>query len=127
MKRRDFLKLRSSGGQRIVTLSCERLYMAVADCRAGAAAETACNDEGGAWWAAEPPRQVNQYSVAQLFDELGRELGDADVLVLEDRDWLQGDEFVHEVENLLAAVRRQRGEIRYAITDSGRVREPGGS
>jgi hypothetical protein len=89
VKRRDFLRLRSNGGQTIMLLSCHRLYVHYNDARS-----------------------------EQLFGELRQEVEHADVLVLEDREWLQDDKFSIQVEQLLAACRAQGGEIRYSTKDS---------
>ena len=119
MKRRDFLTLRSKGGQQLIMLSCQRLYMTYNNTLSQpqhAASELPANDED--WWTEEPPLSVASTAVERLFTDLARELEQADVLILEDREWLQEREFVKQVERLLAGFRARGGEIRYPIQES---------
>lgn len=119
MKRRDFLRLRSSGGQTIMMLSCHRLYVHYNDARSAMnnLGSEYCSDAED-WWSGEPPLSVETRPVEQLFGELRQEVEHADVLVLEDREWLQDDRFSSQVEQLLAACRAQGGEIRYSTKNS---------
>jgi len=115
MNRRDFLSLRSSEGQQIVMLSCQRLYMGYNDARSQlgcARADQSCNDED--WWSGEPPLAVGSQPVEQLFAELKEEIVRADVLVLEDREWMQDEDFSYQVKQLLIQFRAHGGEVRYS-------------
>lgn len=118
MNRRDFLRFQSAGSQQIATLSCERLYMCYADSSARHEGKTGQQPEDEDWWACEPPLQVGKLSVEQLFQEIGREIVDVDILVLKDREWLQDDEFGQHVEQLLGSFRARNREVRYSTKSS---------
>jgi len=131
MNRRDFLCLRSEGGQRIVTLSCERLFMHYSNSfpvpepppqellGAMPGKLPAANSPAGEdWWAGEPPLEIAATTEEELFLNLGNDLADADVLVLQEREWLQGDRFSGRVKGLLARFRQQGGEVRYWTGES---------
>ncbi len=122
MKRRDFLRFRSSGGQRIVYLSCQRLYMNLCDVRTGREAAVAAMDAGteDEWWTGEPPAVVESGSVEQLWNDVAAEIEAADVLVLEAREWLQGNELSARLEQLLSTYRETGGEVRIALDQAGR-------
>ena len=117
MKRRDFLQCRSSGEQQIVNLSCQRLYMGYNDARSqpGNGAEMSSNDED--WWSGEPPLAVESKKVGQLFAELMEEIAAADVLVIEDREWLQDKDFSKQVMQILKEFHALGGEVRYSTKD----------
>lgn len=121
MKRRDFLHCRSSGGQRIVTLSCQQLFMQFTDSQsltgdrlAGSAlSEPVLTAQDAAWWSGEPPLAVTTPTADELFVAIGNELQGADVLVLQEREWLRDTQFADRVKGLLARFRHQGGEVRY--------------
>lgn len=122
MKRRDFLHCRSTGGQRIVTLSCQQLFMQFAhsqslsgDRQTGHAPSEPGRvmEEDAAWWSGEPPLAVTTPSADELFVAIGNELQGADVLVLQEREWLRDTQFADRVKGLLARFRHQGGEVRY--------------
>ena len=128
MKRRDFLRFRSSGELQVINLSCEHLYIAYNDARScfgNVADELSSSDVD--WWSGEPPLAVESQQVDQLFTGLGADLTGADVLILEDREWLQDQHFAIQVERLLSEFRAQGGEVRYATeafkTDSNTTLE----
>lgn len=121
MKRRDFLHCRSSGGQRIVTLSCQQLFIQFTDSQSlpgdrltgSALSEPDPVAQDAAWWSGEPPLAVTTPSVDELFVAIGNELQGADVLVLQEREWLRDTQFADRVKGLLARFRHQGGEVRY--------------
>ena len=118
MNRRQFFTMRSSGGQQIMTLSCQRLYMAYAGARnqpGTLATDQSSND--GDWWSGEPPLEVAALPVKQLFGDLEKETARADVLVLTGREWMQEDDFSCFVAMLLEKFRIQGGEIRYSTCE----------
>jgi len=117
MKRRDFLRFRSDGGQRIVVLSCQRLYMCYNDCRHMDSNEEIPLD-GSDWWSGEPPMAVESVSPQQLFADIAAEIATADVLVLDERDWMSDREFADHMNRLLTDWRAQGGELRYAMRNS---------
>ena len=119
MKRRDFFRLRSSGHRQIMMLSCQHLYMGYNDARSqlgNVDSDLSSNDED--WWSGEPPLAVESLQVEQLFTELKEQIAQADVLILEHREWLQDDEFSRLVNELLSQFRADGGELRYSTKDS---------
>ena len=116
MNRRDFLTLRTRGEQRLVELSCERLYMRYADARAGVGRWQPPPPVGATQqaWEGEPPTQIRTPTTAELFDTLERELAGADVLRVLQRDWLTGDEFGPAVEARVAAFRERGGRVEFS-------------
>lgn len=123
MNRRDFFTLRSSDGQQIMRLSCQRLYTKFSDARSWlartgleSAEATAGDDEN--WWEGEPPLEVEALSEEQLFAELRKQVVLADVLVLENREWIQDEEFSRRIRELLDQFRAGGGEVRYSINNS---------
>ena len=117
MDRRDFLLLKTKGRERVLELSCERLYMRWADARSGAggpaAATGAEGREGGdpQTWEGEPPTEIVTMTTTDLFGELERELARADVLRVRGRDWLSDLDFRHDVESRVKAFRDRGGRV----------------
>lgn len=117
MDRRSFLMLKTKGRERVVELSCERLYMRWADARAGvgrpAVAEGAAEGVGSdaRSWEGEPPTDIVTETPDQLFEQLERELAQADVLRVLERDWLADEAFRSSVETRVEAFRRRGGTI----------------
>ena len=128
MNRRDFLLLRTRGRERVLELSCERLYMRYADAESGAGraqlsgvcAEDPEPCEG------EPPTEIVTTTTSQLFAELERELSGADVLRVLERDWLAGEAFQREVEARVDAFRRRGGRVEYPASARRSVRSGAG-
>ena len=91
MNRRDFLTLRTRGEQRIVELSCERLYMRYADARSGVGRWDPPPPIGATQqaWEGEPPTQIRTPTTRDLFETLERELARADVLTVLDSERVQ--------------------------------------
>ena len=102
MNRRDFLLFRTDGRTKTVDLSCERLYMLYVDARNAESSDTpdALETPGG-----EPPARFEMRTTRQLFDDLARDLIDADVLRVTHTEWLAADDFKREVDALVDAVR----------------------
>ena len=115
MKRRDFLLLRTRGRERILELSCERLYMRYADARSGAgrAQESSEVDVDPQSWDGEPPTEIVMPTTTEVFEELERELSSADVLRVLDRDWLAGGAFRQEVEVRIDAFARRGKRVEF--------------
>jgi hypothetical protein len=105
MKRRDFLMFRTEGRTKTVELSCERLYMLYVDTRNRPGPEPADEYEG------EPPARFALRTARQLFDDLARDLRDADVLRVTHTEWLAEEEFTREVTALAEAVRARGGRV----------------
>ena len=127
MNRRDFLLLRTRGRERVLELSCERLYMRYADASSGAgrAKESVVSSEAEPW-EGEPPTEIVTPTTSELFDELERELSVADVLHVLDLDWLTGEAFRREVEARVDAFRRRGGRVKYLASARRSVKSGAG-
>ena len=102
-----------------MVLSCQQLYVQYNAAHAAInTAETGQSSHAEDWWGGEPPLSVESPLIDQLFGELRAKVEQADVLVLEDREWLQDDRFSNQIDQLLAACRARGGEIRYSTRDS---------
>ena len=91
MNRRDFFLLRPAGpsgrpGGRTIELSCEQLWIKYLDANMNGA-------------------------VAQLFERLNHELGDAGELRLVDTSWLSRDDFRLQLDRVLDAFRSRGGRV----------------
>ena len=105
-------------------LSCQRLYMGYNNARSqlgNATTEPSSSDEE--WRSGEPPLSVESQQVEQLFSELREEAVGADVLVLEDREWMQDSEFSEHVKRLLREFLAHGGEVRYSTNNSKKLQE----
>ena len=114
MKRRDFLLFRTEEKDRVVELSCERLYMRYSDAQAMAGQrgeQLGAVDEP---WDGEPPTVIDERTAEELFQDLDRDLRGADVLRVLDRSWLASGEFRHKFEGLLASFRARGGRVEFS-------------
>jgi len=113
MDRRDFFLVWRKGDERVLELSCERLYMQWAD--ACSAADAGDPERAGAsltWsWEGEPATEVVTSTPEAVLRELEQSLADADVLRLRDVDWLADAAFASEVENRVAGFRARGGRV----------------
>jgi hypothetical protein len=105
MNRRDFLLFRTEGRTKTVELSCERLYMLYVDTRNAPGLEPADAYDG------EPPARFEMRTARQLFEDVGGDLSDVDILRLTHIEWLADAEFRSEVDALIAAVRTRGGQV----------------
>jgi hypothetical protein len=108
MDRRAFLSLGRRGRQRVLELSCERLYVRWVDAGARAARHAGGEDvpESG-----EPPTRVSVETRQDLLAELDLRLRSADLLRVSGSDWLQDGELRREVESRIEAFRRKKGGV----------------
>lgn len=118
MDRRDFLLLFRRGHERVLELSCERLYMRWADARSGAGGRhaPATRHSGRSVqhlqpWDGEPPTEFVTMTADDLLAELERELVEADVLRLDGRDWLADMDFRADVQTRVEAFRARGGRV----------------
>ncbi len=113
MNRREFLRLTVRGQERVLELSCERLYMQWVDAQAGLGmGDLPDFDElFVSEWEGEPPLDVVTPSPEQLLAELDRRLSDAQVLRIMGKEWLTGDDFRREVESRIEAFRERGGRV----------------
>jgi hypothetical protein len=117
MDRRGFLLLGLRGQQRVLELSCERLYVRYVDARS--AIGSAPQDEDASLWNGEPPTRIETESVADLFDQLERSLARADVLRVLDPEWLNAGDLRSRVDVRIEAFRRRGGRVERSPTASG--------
>ena len=131
MNRRAFLRLTVRGRERVLDLSCERLYVRWVDARAGAAdtgaTEWDAADTGAAGahpkgdasvsphgmpaWEGEPLLDVAVPSADELLLELERQLSVVQVLRVSGREWLASEDFRREVDARIEAFRRRGGRV----------------
>lgn len=113
MDRRAFLLLKTRGRERVVELSCERLYMRWSDALAGAGrvGVGASPEPVTEPWAEEPPTEHEGETTHDLLTGFERELATADVLHLRDPEWLADPDFRAELESLIAAFRARGGRV----------------
>jgi hypothetical protein len=121
MDRREFLSLGRRGRQRVLELSCERLYVRWVDAAAQAALDVSADEtmpEVG-----EPPTRVSAETHADLVAELDRRLASADILRVTGTEWLQDTDLRLEVESHVEALRARGGfvEIAPRVTVQRRV------
>ena len=117
MDRRDFLFRWTRGRERVLELSCERLYMRWADARAGvggsaaaAAADLPVRD-GLQPWDGEPPTQVAVATTEEVLGALDKELVGVDVLRMIESDWLTDPDFGRALRSRVEAFRRRGGRV----------------
>jgi hypothetical protein len=108
MNRRDLLLLRATQRARVFELPCERLYMQYLDVRRPRATSIAAQPDD---WLGEPEAQFDVRSTRNLFDDLARELGAADVVRVVGREWLAEAELKQEVERLITAFVERGGRV----------------
>ena len=113
MNRRDFLLLRTRGSDRVLELSCERLYMQYVDAQpvAKRRGEEIDGMTEAPWWVGEPPTSMDGPDAERLFRELESDLAEADVLQVRDREWLVTGDFWDRLEALLGGFRARGGRV----------------
>lgn len=134
MNRRDFFRLTTKGSERVLDLSYEGLYMRYVDAQSSAGRSPAGAPEQGAGidvelrldtepqsWEGEPPTEIETPTLAELFEELDRELSRADVLRVHDREWLADGAFRVEVEARVEAFRSRGGCVEFRDSASRSV------
>ncbi len=112
LSRRDFLRLHVSKGKRVLELSCERLYMRYADACSHAARRQVSNHDdfiGGSG----PSTGFELPPPTDLFDELERQLTEADELRVLEPDWLNGGTFGREVGKRVESFEQRGGHVQY--------------
>ena len=125
MNRRDFLLLKTRGQERVLELSCERLYMRYTDAKSGALRPSGGSGDPESW-EGEPPLEMVTPTTDDLLRELDEELASADVLHVLDRDWLVAGAFRGPVEARIDAFRRRGGRVEYPASARRAVRSGAG-
>jgi hypothetical protein len=108
VNRRDFFRLVRRGRQRVLELSCERLYVRWVDAEGRS---TRIGRDDGASEGGEPPTRIAAESCADLLAELDGRLAAADVLRLVGDEWLQSDELRRGVHRQIDSFERRGGKV----------------
>jgi hypothetical protein len=109
VSRRDFLRLRSSGQERILELSCRMLFMRCTDAAIGTPSPEEYEQAVG-----EPPAVLDRRSPAAIFADIERDLMNAQRLRLLEPEWLESIEDAPLLQEILAAFRARGGRIEHA-------------
>lgn len=115
MNRRDFLLFRTEGSERLVELSCQKLYVHYQGLCSGIGdglAEAGTPDDAD-WWAGEPPLQIAAPAPEEFFRGVQHDLQGAHKVRVLDMEWMDQGEFRIRVETLLSAFRATGGEVSY--------------
>jgi len=114
MDRRAFLSLGRRGRQRVLELSCERLYVRWVDAMAHAARPSVHElfPETG-----EPPTQVAGERTDDLLEELERKLADAEVVRVIEERWLDDMALMSGVKRRIEAFERRGGRVERVWSD----------
>ena len=120
MRRRDFLLMRTDGGNRVEDLSCEKLFMNYQDLNSGvqASREEAGTLEDADWWAGEPSLNISTADPEKFFASVLADLNNVNKLQVLDLEWLSQGEFRVRVETLLLAFKAAGGEVVYKGLDN---------
>ena len=114
LDRRAFLRLTVRGKERVLDLSCERLYVRWVNARAGVGSAAGASFADGA--AAppcdgEPLLDVVVPGIDDVLAELDGRLQGAHVLRVSGREWLADEGFRGAVESRIEAFRRRGGRV----------------
>jgi hypothetical protein len=110
MDRRDFLLFRTRPKSRAVELSCEWLYMKCLDTQVMGHLSRQSADSTDPSPYGEGPAVFDTRTTKELFEELDRQLRDADTVRVTKMRWLTGDLRL-EFGKLLRAFRARGGKI----------------
>ena len=108
MDRRDFLRIRRRGQARVVELSCESLYMQLASAGSEPGQDPSHESD---WWCEEPPAVIDGTLPEAVFADIERELSGAEVLRIQEVEWLRGGELGRRLGDVVAAFRRGGGRV----------------
>jgi hypothetical protein len=106
LSRRDFLRLRTTEGGRLLEVSCRALFMRCADA-------TIVDEDVVGWepWMGEPPPVIHRRSADDLLDAFEQDLRDVRVLRLIDADWLDSIERAPRIRAAISAFRARGGVV----------------
>ncbi|MSR11621.1 MAG: hypothetical protein EXR84_07470 [Gammaproteobacteria bacterium] len=123
MNRRDFLLFRTDGPDRVVDLSCQKLFVHYLDLNSGFAQGIPESGmlENADWWAGEPPLAISTTAPEEFFRSVQKEILKADQLRIVDMEWMAQGDFRIRVETLIAAFRAAGGEIIYGATEESQA------
>ena len=118
MNRRHFLRLKTEHGIRTLELSCRRLHLHYVERRVtGGRLDTddPLDQDFDPTENGEPPTAFEARTTEQLFEHLGRDLDDVDLLRVTEHRWLsEGDEELRrEFNRLLSSFRARGGRVEF--------------
>lgn len=106
LSRRDFLRLRKTERGKVLEVSCRAMFMRCAD-----AAIVSEPVEEWEPWMGEPPAVITRRSATEILDAFEAELGDVQVLRLQDAEWLDSMDGAPRVQAAIAAFRTRGGVV----------------
>lgn len=119
LNRRDFLRLRTQGRQRVVELSCERLYVRYTDAVREAASGGVEAAESDPWIGGEPPARLDRPGLDELFAGLRHDTRHAHLVRVHGSEWLMTGRLHDEVHAMLDECRARGGHVRFADPPDG--------
>ena len=119
LNRRDFLRLRTQGRQRVVELSCERLYVRYTDAVREAASGGVAAAESDPWIGGEPPARLDRPGLDELFAGLRHDTRHAHLVRVHGSEWLMPGRLHDEVHAMLDECRARGGHVRFADPPDG--------
>lgn len=121
LNRRDFLRLRTQGRQRVVELSCEQLYVRYTDAVREAATGGVEAAESDPWIGGEPPARLDRPGLDELFSGLRHDTRHAHLVRVHGSEWLPPGRLRDEVHAMLDECRARGGLVRFAGPTDGRA------
>lgn len=112
LDRRAFLRLATGGRERVLELTCERLYLRWVDALGGPR-QAPHADAGSGWFegSGEPPASLALETRADLLAQVEAGLAGAQALRVVGPEWLADGELRREIESRVAAFRRSGGRM----------------
>ena len=106
LSRRDFLRLRTTEGGRVLEVSCRALFMRCTDAKI-------VREDVVEWepWMGEPPPVIHRRSADDLLEAFEQDLRDVPVLRLLDAEWLESIEAAPRIEAAISAFRARGGVV----------------
>ena len=71
------------------------------------------NAHDAEWWSGEPPTVVGNLDSKSLFESIAKEIANADVLLVKDREWIVEGDFAGHMNTLFSHYVNQGGNIEY--------------
>lgn len=106
VSRRDFLRLRRTEQGRTLDLSCQMLFMRVADARIARISQDEYDQSIG-----EPPAVLERRTADEIFDALAADLEDVQVLRLLEPEWLDSMDDASRLRRIVAGFKARGGRI----------------
>jgi hypothetical protein len=110
MNRRDFLQFKTQGSSRIAEIDCQRLHVNYVSLQATAAAGRVEHDD---FADDEPPPVFTRRTVEQLFNDLAKELQEADAICVLQPRWLVPEGLRAAFDEFIRPFARSGGVIEY--------------